>query len=151
MSEDMVPEEDYEIPLRKAEVIKEGKDVTLLGYGACVRQLQMVKKEKFTEQAAKMAEEKGISCEIIDLRTILPYDIETIEKSVNKTGRLLITHEAPITSGVAAEISAKVLERCFLHMKAPVKRCCGYDTPFPFVYEPVRHINNQVSSIFQIE
>ena len=84
-----------------------------------------------------MAEEKGIACEVIDLRTILPYDIETIEKSVNKTGRLLITHEAPITSGAGAEISAKVLEKCFLHMKAPVKRVCGYDTPFPFVYEPV--------------
>ena len=84
-----------------------------------------------------MSEEKGISCEIIDLRTILPYDFETIEKSVNKTGRLLITHEAPVTSGVGAEIAAKVTEKCFLHMKAPVKRVCGYDTPFPFVYEPV--------------
>lgn len=128
MSEDMVPEEDYTIPLRKAEVLQEGKDVTLLGYGASIRQLKM---------AAKMAAEKGVTCEIIDLRTILPYDIETIEKSVKKTGRLIVTHEGPITSGAGAEIAARVQERCFLHLNAPVKRVCGYDTPFPFVYEPV--------------
>lgn len=84
-----------------------------------------------------MAEEKKITCEVIDLRTILPYDIETIEKSVKKTGRLIITHEAPITNGVSAEIAAKIHERCFLSMHAPVKRVCGYDSPFPFVYEPV--------------
>ncbi len=128
MSEDMVPVEDYTIPLRKAEVIKEGKDITLVGWGASVRQLQM---------AAKMVADKGITCEIIDLRTIIPYDIDTIEKSVKKTGRLLITHEGPVTAGAGAEIAAKIQERCFLHLNAPVKRVCGYDTPFPFVYEPV--------------
>lgn len=85
-----------------------------------------------------MAEEKKISCEIIDLRTILPYDIETIEKSVKKTGRLVITHEAALTAGAGSEIASKIHERCFLHMHAPVKRVCGYDTPFPFVYEPVK-------------
>jgi 2-oxoisovalerate dehydrogenase E1 component beta subunit len=127
MSEDMVPVEDYTIPLGKAEIVREGKDITLVGYGASIRQLQM---------AAKMAEEKGVQCEIIDLRTIVPYDIETIEKSVNKTGRLLITHEAPLIAGVAADIAANIHERCFLHMEAPIKRVCGYDTPFPFVYEP---------------
>jgi len=84
-----------------------------------------------------MAEEKGISCDIIDLRTILPYDIDTIEKSVKKTGRLLITHEGPVTAGVGAEISAKIQERCFSSLHAPIKRVCGFDTPFPFVYEPV--------------
>jgi len=128
MSEDMVPEEDYTIPIGKAELLQEGKDITLLGYGASIRQLKM---------AAKMAEAKGITCDIIDLRTILPYDIDTIEKSVKKTGRLLVTHEGPVTAGVGAEIAAKIQERCFLHMHAPVKRVCGFDTPFPFVYEPV--------------
>lgn len=127
MSEDMVPEEDYTVPLRKAEVLQEGKDITMVGYGASIRQLKM---------AAKMGEEKGISSEIIDLRTILPYDIETIEKSVNKTGRLLITHEGPVTAGVGAEIAAKIQERCFEHLQAPIMRVCGYDTPFPFVFEP---------------
>ena len=85
-----------------------------------------------------MAEEKGVSCEVIDLRTLMPYDIETLEKSVKKTGRVLISHEAPVTAGVGAEIAAKLHERCFLHLHAPIKRVCGYDTPFPFVYEPVR-------------
>ena len=127
MSEDQVPVEDYTIPLRKAEVIKEGKDITLLGWGASIRQLQM---------AAKMVEEKGVKCEIIDLRTIVPYDIDTIEKSVKKTRRLLITHEGPAIAGAAAEIAANIHERCFLHMEAPIKRICGFDTPFPFVYEP---------------
>ena len=84
-----------------------------------------------------MAAEQGISSEIIDLRTILPYDVETIEKSVNKTGRLLVTHEGPVTAGVGAELAAKIQERCFLHMHAPVKRVCGYDLPFPFAYEAV--------------
>eukprot|EP00826_Nyctotherus_ovalis_P019971 TRINITY_DN1622_c0_g3_i4.p2 TRINITY_DN1622_c0_g3~~TRINITY_DN1622_c0_g3_i4.p2 ORF type:complete len:188 (+),score=41.98 TRINITY_DN1622_c0_g3_i4:817-1380(+) len=127
MSEDMVPVEDYTIPLGKAEVMREGKDITLVGYGASIRHLQM---------AAKMAEEKGVQCEIIDLRTIVPYDIETIENSVKKTGRLLITHEGPLIAGAAADITANVHERCFLSLHAPIKRVCGYDTPFPFVYEP---------------
>lgn len=84
-----------------------------------------------------MGEEKGISSEIIDLRTILPYDIDTIEASVKKTGRLLITHEGAVTAGVGAEIAAKIQERCFLHLHAPVKRVCGYDLPFPFAFESV--------------
>ena len=86
-----------------------------------------------------MAEEKGIKCEIIDLRTIIPYDIETIEKSVKKTGRLLITHEGSVTAGAGAEIAAKISERCFLSLHAPIARVCGYDTPFPFVFEPVNY------------
>jgi 2-oxoisovalerate dehydrogenase E1 component beta subunit len=88
-----------------------------------------------------MAEEKGIKSEIIDLRTVFPYDLETIEKSVNKTGRLIIIHEAPVTCGVGAEIAAKIQERCFLHLHAPVARVCGYDTPFPFIFEPVIYTN----------
>ena len=107
MAEDEVPMEDYTIPLRKAEIMREGKDVTIVGFGNLTRAMKM---------AAKMAEEKGISCELVDLRTIMPYDIETIEKSVNKTGRLIITHEAPVTCGVGAEIAAKVHERCFLKL-----------------------------------
>lgn len=86
-----------------------------------------------------MGEEKGIKSEIIDLRTIVPYDIDTIEKSVKKTGRLLITHEAPSTAGAGAEIAAKIQERCYLTLRAPISRICGFDTPFPFVYERVRY------------
>ena len=128
MAEDETPEEDYTIPLRKAEVMKEGKDVTIVGYGTPTRQMKL---------AAKMAESEGISCELIDLRTIIPYDFETIANSVSKTGRLIITHEAPVTQGVGSEIAAKIQEKCFDKLKSPIQRVCGYDTPFPFVFEPL--------------
>ena len=78
-----------------------------------------------------------ISCELIDLRSILPWDVEAIENSVNKTGRLIISHEAPLTSGFAAEIASIIQERCFLRLEAPIQRLCGYDTPFPLVFEKI--------------
>ena len=127
MAEDQVPEEDYTLPLRKAEIMKEGKDVTIVGFGIGTRHMKL---------AAKMAEDKGISCELIDLRTIMPYDIETIEKSVSKTKRLIITHEDSLTGGIGAEIAARVQERCFLNLQAPIKRVCGCDTPMPLAFEP---------------
>jgi len=122
-----VPDEDYEIPLGEAEVVRKGTDVTLVGWGAQLRVIS---------EACEMAlKQDGISCEVIDLRTILPWDFETVEKSVKKTGRLVISHEAPRTSGFGAEIAADVQERCFLYLKAPLQRVCGYDTPFPLVFE----------------
>jgi len=128
IAEEEVPVEDYEIPLFKADVMQEGKDVTIVGYGSQLRPIRI---------AARMAEEhEGISVEIIDLRTVMPWDVETVENSVKKTGRLIISHEAPTTAGFGAEISAKIQERCFLHLEAPIKRVCGYDTPFPFIHEP---------------
>lgn len=87
--------------------------------------------------AVAEAEKEGISCEVIDLRTISPVDMPTIEESVRKTGKCLVTHEAPRTCGFGAELAARIQERCFLHLEAPVKRVTGYDTPFPLVYEPV--------------
>eukprot|EP00127_Corallochytrium_limacisporum_P001434 Clim_evm56s55 gene=Clim_evmTU56s55 len=123
-----VPVGDYEIELGKAEVLKEGDDLTMVAWG---HQLNTVR------LAAEEAEKKhGCSIEIIDLRTILPWDSETIEKSVMKTGRLIVTHEAPLTGGFAAEIAAKIQSKCFLHLEAPVSRVTGYDTPFPLVFEP---------------
>jgi 2-oxoisovalerate dehydrogenase E1 component beta subunit len=121
-----VPEEDYSIPLGKAEVVREGKDVTLLAWGA---QMEIL------EQAADKAEAAGISCEVIDLRTILPWDVETIAKSVMKTGRLVISHEAPITNGFGAEIAATIQQECFLHLESPILRVCGLDTPYPLALE----------------
>jgi len=123
-----VPEDDYMIPLGKAEVLKEGKHITVVGYGSQLRVL---------EQAIQLVEAEGISCELIDLRTLLPWDVDTIEKSVKKTGRLLISHEAPITGGFAGEIASTIQERCFLHLEAPIKRVCGYDTPFPLGHEKI--------------
>ncbi|KFF48793.1 hypothetical protein GY26_12020, partial [Gammaproteobacteria bacterium MFB021] len=87
------------------------------------------------EQAAEMAEEAGISCEIIDLRTIVPWDVETVASSVLKTGRLVVSHEAPLTGGFAAEIAATIQSRCFLYLESPIARVTGLDTPFPLTLE----------------
>ncbi|NVK42803.1 MAG: alpha-ketoacid dehydrogenase subunit beta [Oceanospirillaceae bacterium] len=121
-----VPEEDYELPLGQAEILKEGEDITLLAWGA-----QM----GYLEKAAALAEKEGISCEVIDLRSILPWDIDTLARSVMKTGRLLISHEAPLTGGFAGEIAATIQERCFLYLESPITRVTGLDTPFPLVLE----------------
>ncbi|CAC5411647.1 BCKDHB [Mytilus coruscus] len=122
-----VPSGDYTIPIGQAEILLEGDDVTLIGYGTQIHVLREV---------ANMAQEKfDVSCEVIDLRTILPWDEETVINSVKKTGRCIISHEAPITMGVAAEIAATIQDECFLNLEAPVMRICGYDTPFPHVFE----------------
>lgn len=121
-----VPEEDYELPLGQAEILKEGEDISLLAWGA-----QM----EYVEKATALAEKEGISCEVIDLRSILPWDIDTVTRSVMKTGRLLISHEAPLTGGFAGEIAATIQERCFLHLESPICRVTGLDTPFPLVLE----------------
>ncbi|XP_020630845.1 2-oxoisovalerate dehydrogenase subunit beta, mitochondrial-like [Orbicella faveolata] len=123
-----VPVGDYEIPLSEAEILEEGSDVTLVGWGTQIHVLRDV---------CKMAKDQlGVNCELIDLRTILPWDEETVIKSVLKTGRLLIAHEAPLTGGFAAEISSTVQEHCFLSLEAPIQRVCGWDTPFPHIFEP---------------
>lgn len=121
-----VPEEEYRLPLGEAEVIKEGSDITLLAWGAQMEVLT---------QAVELAEKEGISCEVIDLRTILPWDVETVADSVFKTGRLLISHEAPLTGGFAGEIAATIQERCFLYLESPIARVTGLDTPFPLALE----------------
>lgn len=126
--EEEVPISDYELPLSVAEVVREGSDVTLVAWGT---QLHIL------HEVCDMAEDKlGVSCELIDLRTILPWDQETVCKSVCKTGRLLVSHEAPLTQGFAAEIASTVQAECFLHLEAPVVRVCGWDTPFPHIFEP---------------
>ncbi|WP_077338377.1 alpha-ketoacid dehydrogenase subunit beta [Pseudocolwellia agarivorans] len=121
-----VPEEDYQLPLGKAEVVKEGKDITLLAWGA---QMEII------EKAADLAEKSGISCEVIDLRSILPWDVDTVSASVIKTGRLLINQEAPLTNGFASEIAATIQDECFLHLESPIERVCGMDTPYPLALE----------------
>jgi len=122
-----VPDDYYEIPLGKARIMKEGKDLTVIGYGA---QLYVLK------DAIEMAEKEfGISCELIDLRTIYPWDVETVVNSVKKTGRAIVSHEAPRTCGFASEVSSTIQEKCFHYLEAPVQRICGYDTPFPLIFE----------------
>ena len=121
-----VPEEDYQLPLGKAEVMQQGNDITLLAWGAQV---------EIVEKAVKLAESDGVSCEVIDLRTILPWDIETVANSVSKTGRLVVSQEAPLTAGFASEIAATIQQRCFLNLEAPIARVCGIDTPYPLALE----------------
>ena len=122
-----VPEEEYTIPLGEAKVLSEGSDVTLVTYGAMVHTA--------VEAAAKLDKEDGISVEVIDLRTLMPYDVETIIGSVRKTGRSMIVHEAPRTCGFGAELSATITERVLLYLEAPVIRVTGFDTPFPYSLE----------------
>ncbi|UYG05817.1 alpha-ketoacid dehydrogenase subunit beta [Halomonas sp. LR3S48] len=121
-----VPEEDFQLPIGEAEVIKEGSDITVLGWGA---QMELI------DRAVELAEKEGISCEVIDLRSILPWDEDTVVESVLKTGRLVITHEAPRTGGFAGEIAATIQERCFLYLESPIERVTGLDTPFPLTLE----------------
>ena len=89
------------------------------------------------QKACDMAAAEGVSCEVIDLATVMPWDKATIVESVRKTGRLMVTHEAPLTAGFAAEITAAVQKECFLQLEAPIARVCGADTPFPLAMEKI--------------
>ncbi|WP_432653709.1 alpha-ketoacid dehydrogenase subunit beta [Sphingosinicella terrae] len=118
-----VPEGYYTVPIGKAAIAREGQALTVLAYGTMVH------------VAIATAEANGIDAEVIDLRTIVPVDIETIEQSVRKTGRCVVVHEATRTAGFGAELSALVQERCFYHLEAPVQRAAGWDTPYPHSLE----------------
>jgi len=118
-----VPEGYYTVPLGKAAMVREGQDLTVIAYGTMVH------------VALAAVEELGVDADVIDLRTLIPLDIETIEASVRKTGRCLIVHEATRTSGFGAELSALVQERCFYHLEAPIERVTGFDTPYPHSLE----------------
>ncbi len=121
-----VPEGDYEVELSRARVMREGADVTVISWGAMVHE---------AEAAVLLAAEAGIDCELIDLRTLWPLDIDCVTQSARKTGRVAVVHEAARTCGLGAEIAALVQERCFVHLEAPVKRVTGWDTPFPYALE----------------
>ena len=118
-----VPEGYYSIPLGKARIVREGEAMTVLAYGTMVHVAEAV------------LAEKGVDAEIIDLRTLVPLDIETVEKSVQKTGKCLIIHEATRTSGFGGELVALVQERCFYSLEAPIERVTGFDTPYPHSLE----------------
>ncbi len=118
-----VPGGYYTVPLGKAAIARAGNDITLLTYGTMVH------------VAKACVEELGIDGEVIDLRTLVPLDIATIESSVKKTGRCVIVHEATRTGGFGAELAALVQERCFYHLEAPIERVTGFDTPYPHSLE----------------
>ncbi|MBB4641872.1 alpha-ketoacid dehydrogenase subunit beta [Rhizorhapis suberifaciens] len=118
-----VPEGYYRIDLGKARIVREGEALTILCYGTMVHVV------------ANTVAELGVDAEIIDLRTLVPLDIDAVEASVKKTGRCMIVHEATRTSGFGAELSAVVQERCFYHLEAPIERVTGFDTPYPHSLE----------------
>ena len=121
-----VPAGDYTVPLGVANVVREGDQVTLIAYGAMV---------PIIEEAADKAAAQGISCEVIDLRTLMPFDIDTLLTSVKKTGRAVVVHEAPRTCGFGGELAASIYERAMEYMEAPIQRVTGFDTPFPYSLE----------------
>ena len=121
-----VDEGDFTVPIGEAKIVREGEQCTLIAYGAMV---------SIAEEAARKAEAEGISCEVIDLRTLLPFDLETLVASVQKTGRAVVVHEAPRTCGYGAELVASICERAMEFLEAPIQRVTGFDTPFPYALE----------------
>ncbi|MCM2398042.1 alpha-ketoacid dehydrogenase subunit beta [Rhizobium sp. S95] len=118
-----VPEGHYTVPIGKAKVRRPGNDVTVIAYGTMVH------------VALAAVEETGVDAEVIDLRSLLPLDLDTIVQSVSKTGRCIMVHEATLTSGFGAEVVSLVQEHCFYHLEVPVIRICGWDTPYPHAQE----------------
>ncbi|MFM8270427.1 MAG: alpha-ketoacid dehydrogenase subunit beta [Pseudomonadota bacterium] len=123
-----VPEEAYTVEIGKAQVVRPGKDVTVIAWGAMV---------PVCLKAAELCEPRGADCEVIDLRTLVPLDEETILESVRKTGRVVIVHEAQKTCGFGAEVSALISEEAILSLEAPIVRVTGLDTPFPYTLEHI--------------
>lgn len=117
-----VPEGEYTIPLGKADIKREGKDITLIAYGAMVQE---------SLKAADELAKEGISAEVIDLRTIVPLDIETIIASIEKTNRAVVVQEAQKQAGIAANVVAEITERAILHLESPVYRVAAPDTVYP--------------------
>jgi 2-oxoisovalerate dehydrogenase E1 component len=116
----LVPDDYYTIPFGKAKIVKEGNQATIITYGMGVH------------QALKVVEDNNLDIEIIDLRTLLPLDTETIYNSVKKTNKALVLHEDTLFGGLGGEISAIITENCFEHLDAPVMRLASLDTPVPF-------------------
>ena len=123
---DEVPEGVHHVPLGEARTARGGEHCTVLCYGAMVQ---------VALEAAQQAEARGWSTEVLDLRTLVPLDTEAVLTSVQKTGRVVILHEAPRTCGFGAELSALIAERALTSLQAPVLRVTGYDTPFPYTLE----------------
>jgi len=121
-----VPAGEYTIPLGEAKVVREGGQVTVIAWSAMVRTAL---------EAAEKGAARGFDLEVIDLRTLVPFDQDRVLASVKKTGRVVIVHEAPRTSGFGAELAATIQEKAILHLEAPILRVTGFDTPFPYTLE----------------
>ena len=121
-----VPDGEYTVPLGKANVVRHGQGLTVIVWGAMLYEVL---------DAANQAASQGVDCEVVDLRTLWPLDIDTVIESVKKTGRVVIVHEAPKSCGLGAELVALINEKAFLHLEAPPLRVTGWDTPFPYTLE----------------
>jgi pyruvate dehydrogenase E1 component beta subunit len=119
---DEVAEDDYTVPFGRLRVVREGSDITLVAWSAAV---------VVAERVAELAAEEGISCQVIDLRTLVPLDAEGLGEAVAGTGRALVIHEAPLTAGFGAEVVATIMEQAFWSLTAPVLRVAAPDTPYP--------------------
>src|SRR4051812_22002774 len=118
-----VPDGHYTVPIGRAEIVRSGSEVTIVTYGTLVH---------VAEAAAKAS---GVDAEIIDIRSIVPLDVDTITSSVKRTGRCVIAHEATRFAGFGAELAATIQEECFWHLEAPIERVAGWDTPYPHAFE----------------
>jgi pyruvate dehydrogenase E1 component beta subunit len=121
-SREDVPDEPYTVPIGAAQVVRDGSDVTLIAWGAMLRE---------TGQAAELLADKGVDAEVLDLRSLVPLDVAALIASVEKTGRAVVVHEAPRTAGLAGELTALIQERALYSLRAPVARVTGWDTVFP--------------------
>ena len=129
-----IPDEEYAVPIGKAKVANEGDDVTLITWGPMVQTCR---------EALPLALNERISVELIDLMSLMPFDIDTVIASVRKTGRVVIAHEATKIAGFGAEIAAQIGERAIDSLRAPIVRIAGYDTPFPYALENRVHADTR--------
>jgi pyruvate dehydrogenase E1 component beta subunit len=133
-----VPNGDYEVPFGQAAVRREGDDLTIVTYSRTVRTAL---------DAAEELSDQGVEAEVIDLRTVMPIDWETITSSVERTGRLLVVHEGHRRAGVGAEIAAEIGTRCWDKLEAPITRVCGLDIPVPYAEALERHWMPQIEDV----
>jgi pyruvate dehydrogenase E1 component beta subunit len=131
---DEVPEEDYTVPFGQARIAREGTDVTLIAWSAAVQ---------LCERAAALADQEGISCRVVDLRTLVPLDVETLARCAEETGRVVVVHEAPYTAGFGAEVAATIQEEAFYSLEAPILRVTAPDTPYPLAGAEEFYVPNE--------
>jgi 2-oxoisovalerate dehydrogenase E1 component len=142
----LVPESVYNIEIGKAEIKRSGTDVSVITYGMGVHHM--------INLADKLEDKEGISVEVVDLRSLIPWDKDLVKESISRTNRALVLHEASLTGGVGAEVSAFISENCFTHLDAPVMRLASIDTPIPFasklekeIYLPFNKIENKIKEL----
>jgi pyruvate dehydrogenase E1 component beta subunit len=139
---DEVPDEDYTVPFGKARTIGDGTDVTLVAWSAAVQ---------LCERAVVLAQEQGISCRIVDLRTLVPLDVEALVEAAEATGRVVVVHEAPLSAGFGAEVVATIQSEAFYSLEAPIERVAAPDTPYPLAGIEEFYLPNEARVVSAIQ